>query len=382
MIFIKKLIVSGIYIHIPFCKQACNYCDFHFSTSMKLKSKLIDCIKKEVKLRSDYLTDKNIKTIYFGGGTPSLLDINEINGILEVLDQELSTSKVLEITLEANPDDLSDKYLEELAKTRVNRLSIGIQSFHQKDLTFMNRAHSSDEAHRVLKKAKSLNFLISADLIYGLPGSTMEEWKYNIGTLVNYKIEHISAYQLTLEEKTALHYMVSTGQTKMSSDNTYEEQFIFLRDQLNAAGYEQYEVSNFALPNQHSIHNSNYWKGIHYLGIGPSAHSYDGKSRSWNINNNSKYIDSIKKDIIDCNTEVLSTNDLYNEKVLTQLRTKWGLHIDELNSLPSKYQAFFFKNANKYINKGLILINKKRYTLSPKGIMLADKISSDLFWID
>ena len=372
--------MAGIYIHIPFCKQKCTYCDFHFSTTFSdYRKEMIEAILKELDLRKVYLQNQEIQTVYFGGGTPSLLTENEI---AEILTKIRSTFKVLqdvEITLEANPDDITEKQLAIWKQAGINRLSIGLQSFKASDLEWMNRAHTVEEANQCISMAQDAGFNnLTVDLIYGLPNLSIEEWQDHIQRLIDLKVPHISAYCLTVEGNTALDHLVKKGTIKPGTDEAQAEQFLALIALLEKNGYEQYEISNFCLKNAASIHNSNYWKGEHYLGIGPSAHSFDGKSRSWNVANNRKYIKAVQQDVDYSETEVLSNRDLFNESILTGLRTKYGVGIELLKNLLS-FTPDFEQTVLDFKNKNWLIELNGRYYLTKEGKLMADYIASELF---
>ena len=313
--------MAGIYIHIPFCKQACHYCDFHFSTSLKHKTHLVKSINKELFLRKSELKSEFIETIYFGGGTPSLLSPDEIRSILKTIFNDFEVVLNPEITFEVNPDDIDENYLKVIKKLGVNRLSIGIQSFFSNDLNLMNRSHDALQAEQVLELVSKYFKNFSVDLIYGTPGLTNEMWIKNIDTVLKYNTPHISSYALTIEKDTALSHFINKGIVKPVSDEQSQEQFQILVNKLIDVGFIHYELSNFGKPNKFSKNNSSYWNGGLYLGIGPSAHSYNGKTRSWNIANNLKYISSISKGILPSDVEVLTKIDRYNERIMTGLRT-------------------------------------------------------------
>ncbi len=374
--------MSGIYLHIPFCKQACHYCDFHFSTSVKKKPQLVEMLCRELFLRKEELKDP-VKTIYFGGGTPSLLDREELDKIFSVIFNHFEVIKNVEITLEANPDDLSEEILEMLAESPVNRLSIGVQSFFEEDLKLMNRAHNSEEALKSLQHAKKYFDNISIDLIYGIPGLTSENWKKNLKTALELEIPHISSYALTVEPKTALEKFIEKGKVKPVSDEVYREQFEILVNTLTANGFEHYEFSNFGKPGFHSQNNMAYWMGKTYLGIGPSAHSFDGKQRKWNVSNNSLYIKSLEKDEIPQQTEELSISDRYNEFVMTRLRTKFGVSPQEIKEkFGQTYVAYFLKESEKFLKDGLLEKREDHFHITKKGKFLSDGIAADLFYIE
>ena len=304
--------MSGIYIHIPFCKQACHYCDFHFSTSMNKKEEMVLALAKEIRLRKSESANEEVETIYFGGGTPSVLTSAEIDFLISEVYQNYSVIENPEITLEANTDDLSTERIVALSKSKVNRLSIGIQSFFEDDLKMMNRAHNSAEAQKCLSEASKYFDNISIDLIYGVPGMTNEKWQLNIEKALSFGIPHISSYALTVEPKTALKKLIQTGKVAEPNDEVAQEHFVILVDTLTANGFVHYELSNFGKENYFSKNNSAYWLGKKYIGIGPSAHSYDGISRSWNIANNPMYLKAIAIDELPNEIEKLSQSDRYN----------------------------------------------------------------------
>ena len=375
--------MAGIYIHIPFCKQACNYCDFHFSTSMKMKVDFVKAIIQEIELRKDVFANKFISSIYFGGGTPSLLSKEELDMIFEKLYKSFTIDADAEITLEANPDDLNFDKILQLKDTPINRLSIGVQSFRDEDLKYMNRAHTAIEAINSIKVAQDLGFQnITIDLIYGTPGMSNEDWKYNLRKSFALNLPHISSYALTVEEKTPLYYQILKKNIDAVDEQQSANQFKILMDEMLSYGYEQYEISNFCKDNSYSRHNSSYWKKNHYLGLGPSAHSYFGNSRLWNVSNNVKYIKALSASRLPLSKENLNTQDMYNEYVMTSLRTKWGCSLIEIEKDYSRSYLNYFKVQIKgHEMNGYIIENKGVYTLSEKGKLIADRITSDLFVI-
>jgi len=375
--------VSGIYIHIPFCKKACHYCDFHFSTSFKHKDQMIISLKNEILIRNRELKDKKIESIYFGGGTPSVLSILEINSLIQTVFDNYIINDSVEITLEANPDDLSHEKILELSKTRVNRLSIGVQSFFQKDLTLMNRSHSSNQAIDCIKSASKYFDNISVDLIYGIPGLDNSRWKENIEILISNNIPHISAYALTVEPKTALKKYIDNGIIAPIDDSQSQEQFYILLDILENHNYENYELSNFAKNKLYSVNNSAYWTRKNYIGIGPSAHSFNGNDRLWNIKNNVKYIESINNNILPNSKEVLSLIDKFNETVMFGLRTSRGISfVDIENDFGSIYKNQLIKNSQTHINNEFLIIKNNYLYITRKGKFLSDGIASDLFMLN
>ena len=375
--------MSGIYIHIPFCKQACHYCDFHFSTSMKKKEEMVLALSKEIQMRKNESSVKIIETIYFGGGTPSVLTSDEINFLIDTVYQNYQVVENPEITLEANPDDLSQVRIFELATSKINRLSIGIQSFFEDDLQMMNRAHNSAEAQKCLEIATLYFDNISIDLIYGIPGMTNEKWNQNIEKALSFGIPHISSYALTVEPKTALNKLIQTGKIAAPNDDVAQEHFAILVETLEYNGFIHYELSNFAKENYFSKNNSAYWLGKKYIGIGPSAHSYDGFSRSWNVANNSIYLKSIQEDKLPNENEILSATDRYNEYIMTGLRTIWGVSLDRVeNEFGKDYLNYLHKQAQKFLNDDLLFIEIDILKPTKKGKFLTDGIASDLFWVN
>ena len=372
--------MSGIYIHIPFCKQACHYCDFHFSTSMKKKEEMVFALAKEIQMRKDDSYEETIETIYFGGGTPSVLTSAEINFLIDTVYHNYNVVENPEITLEANPDDLSEERILELSKSKINRLSIGIQSFFEEDLKMMNRAHNSAEAKKCLEYATKYFDNISLDLIYSIPGMSNEKWKQNIETALSFGIPHISSYALTVEPRTALNKLIQTGKIAAPNDEVAQEHFAILVETLESKGFIHYELSNFAKENYFSKNNSAYWLGKKYIGIGPSAHSYNGVSRSWNVANNPIFLKSIQEDRLPNENEILSVTDRYNEYIMTGLRTIWGVSLDRVqNEFGFDYLNYLQKQANKFLDDDLLFIENGILKPTKKGKFLTDGIASDLF---
>lgn len=375
--------MSGIYIHIPFCKQACHYCDFHFSTSLKKKSELVSALQNELVLRKNELPNEPIKTIYFGGGTPSLLNLEELTAIFKTIYTEFTIAENPEITLEANPDDLSEEKINELANSKINRLSIGVQSFFEEDLKLMNRAHNAEEALNSIKLARSKFDNISVDLIYGIPGMSNERWQKNIQILLDLDIPHISSYSLTVEPNTALQKFIEKGKIKPVDDAAAAQHFETLRTVLKNAGFEHYEFSNYGKPGYFSQNNTAYWLGKPYLGIGPSAHSYDGNSRKWNIANNTLYIKAIEKSELPLEVEELSITDRYNEYIMTRLRTHFGVDLVEVESKFGKEYLEYLKEQSVVLfEKEFLRIENNVMHITEKGTFLSDGIAADLFYID
>jgi oxygen-independent coproporphyrinogen-3 oxidase len=376
--------MAGIYIHIPFCKQACHYCDFHFSTSLHNKDAFLKALKREIALQKNYLSGEKIATIYFGGGTPSLLSAIELKEIFNALAENFDIAENAEITLEANPDDLTIEKIKMLKDNSVNRLSIGIQSFYDEDLKLMNRAHNSEEALHAVKYAQENGFHnITIDLIYGIPTLTHHHWRNNLQIAFALNVKHISAYCLTVEPKTALAHQVKTGQVKNVDEQHSSEQFEIMLEAMHANDFIQYEISNFCKDGSYSRHNSNYWLKEKYLGLGPSAHSYNGLSRQWNVSNNGLYIQSLEKEELNFEREELSTGQRYNEYVLTSLRTIWGTDLSHIVSqFGAGYLNHCLKEAEKYIQTEMVVNEENKLFLTDKGKLIADRIASDLFKIE
>lgn len=375
--------MSGIYIHIPFCKQACHYCDFHFSTSMKKKDEMILALANELKLRKTEFENEIVETIYFGGGTPSILQIADLRFLIETVYDNYSIIENPEITLEANPDDLSEDRIIELSRTKINRLSIGIQSFFEDDLKLMNRAHNAEEAIKCLEIATQYFDNISLDLIYGIPGMTSEIWKKNIEIALSFGLPHISSYALTVEPKTALHKLIQNGAIKNPKDEVAQEHFSILVELLEANDFIHYELSNFGKVNYFSKNNSSYWLGKKYIGIGPSAHSYNRISRSWNVSNNSLYIKAIQENQLPNEVETLTISDRYNEYIMTGLRTIWGVSLDNIETeFGITYLDYLMKQVQKFLNDDLLILKDNILKPTKKGKFLTDGIASDLFMLN
>jgi oxygen-independent coproporphyrinogen-3 oxidase len=374
--------VSGIYIHIPFCKQACHYCDFHFSTSLKKKSELVAAICKELILRKAEIKEE-IQTIYFGGGTPSLLTLEELEQIIDVVTSNFYISEDPEITLEANPDDLTKDVILQLSQSSINRLSIGVQSFFEEDLKLMNRAHNASEAMYSIKEALRYFDNISIDLIYGIPGMSKERWQENLKIALSLKVPHLSCYALTVEPRTALETFIKQGIVPPVEDDVAEEHYKLLLSTSEAAGYENYEFSNFSIEGYYSQNNTGYWQGKSYLGIGPSAHSYDGDTRSWNINNNTKYIKGIEAGSLPIEREVLSKKDKFNEYIMTGLRTKWGVSLKKIEDNFGKvFHDYLLEQAEEPLSNKLLFLEDNELKVSKKGKFLSDGIASSLFLVN
>jgi putative oxygen-independent coproporphyrinogen III oxidase len=374
--------LAGIYIHIPFCKQHCSYCDFHFSTSLKHKPDLINALIKEVESRKNQLTSQ-INTIYFGGGTPSLLNVDDLKRIVDSVYKNYNVSDNIEFTLECNPDDLTKEKLKELKVSGVNRLSIGVQSFNNKELKFFNRAHDSLEAESCIKRSQDSGFEnITIDLIYGSPVLTNEIWGDNLQKVKEFSVPHLSAYGLTVEPKTILDFQIKKGQSPKLDDDKMIEQFKVLVQKMKECELVQYEVSNFGKEGFFSQHNSNYWKGEEYLGFGPSAHSYIGEKRFWNVSNNIKYIKALNSNQEYFEEELISKKTAYNEYVLTRLRTIWGVETNYIRTnFDEEINQHFQKEIKTYLNSSYLQQINNKITLTDSGVLIADKITSDLFYV-
>ncbi|WP_160138870.1 radical SAM family heme chaperone HemW [Chryseobacterium sp. c4a] len=373
-----------IYIHIPFCKQKCSYCNFHFSTSLNFKDEMLRAMKTEIQLRKDELQNRSLQSLYFGGGTPSILSVDEINSLIDEVLRYFSFEKDIEITLEANPDDLDKNFLKQLSGTPVNRLSIGTQSFFEEDLKLMNRAHTASEAEGSIKRAQDFGFEnLSIDLIYGSPTSNLEIWKENLHKTIALEVPHISSYALTVEPKTALDNWIAKGKVKSPKEEEQNREFYYLSDFLKDHGFEHYEVSNFAKPGFYSRHNSSYWKYQEYLGIGPSAHSYNGFDvRSWNIANNQQYIKSLNTKLLAKEEEILSKEDQFNEMIMIGLRTTWGVNLKSLKEkFDDRFMEHFQNEIKQKIEEGILIIENEHLKIPEKHWFMADGIASDLFMV-
>jgi oxygen-independent coproporphyrinogen-3 oxidase len=376
--------VAGIYLHIPFCKQACHYCDFHFSTTLANKAPFVDALLREIELTKDYLGGETIKTIYFGGGTPSLLTGDELKRVLDKLYQTYDVVNDAEITLEANPDDLNMQKIIELQSSPVNRLSIGIQSFRDEDLKMMNRAHNAKEADYSVKAAQDKGFEnITIDLIYSIPQLSIHDWKENLNKAFALQVQHISAYSLTFEPKTVFGNYEKRGLMKPVEQEQSSDQFLTMLQEMRANGFEQYEVSNFCKPGYESKHNSAYWSGEKYLGLGPSAHSFDGKSRQWNVANNSVYIRSLMEGKLTFEREELDARTQLNEYLMTGLRTRKGVDLQRIQTQFGVDLYKLYKDMLDELNhQGKIIMEGNRLALTDEGLLMADRIASDLFIIE
>lgn len=371
--------MSGIYLHIPFCRRACHYCDFHFSTSFKTYQGVIHSTIKELNHWSS-TWHAPIQTIYFGGGTPSTLKSEDLGQILDLIRSKYQVEPAAEITLEANPEDINVKILREWKSMGINRLSMGVQSFFEDELSWMNRNHSAEKSKTSVKMAQDAGFEnITIDLMYGLPVSNSKRWSENVQNALDLNVPHLSAYALTVEERTALYHQIKSGDMREPSEEEAHEQFLFLRGALQDAGYEHYEISNFAMPGWRSVHNGNYWNGVPYLGIGPGAHGYDGDIRRMNISNNAQYIRLMDKGDFWYETEELSTQDRFNELAMTHLRKAEGISLEEVQvRFGDEYKSHLMNAANSALEKGWLEWKGDRLTLTESGILFADGITVEL----
>ncbi len=375
--------MAGIYIHIPFCRQKCYYCDFYKTVNTSLIQKFIQTLKTEVLLRKDYLENEKVDTIYFGGGTPSVLNRSEITGIIDFLQKQFNISDHAEITLEANPDDLSPEYLADLYASGIGRLSIGIQSFQDELLKKMNRRHTARQGIMAVENAWNTGFKdISADLIYGLPGLNPDTWKSDLTEVFKLPVQHLSAYHLTYHKGTPFYTRLKKGTLKPLTENHSIKQFEMLIQLAVENGFEQYEISNFAKNGNYSKHNTSYWKGVKYIGLGPSAHSFNGVSRSWNVSHIDSYLKAVESGLSFSEMEILTENDKYNEHILTRIRTMWGVSEEELTAEFGDEKTDYFKlNVSKYLTLGLVKFEDKKYTFSEKGWFVSDEIMANLMFI-
>jgi putative oxygen-independent coproporphyrinogen III oxidase len=375
--------MAGIYIHVPFCSKRCTYCDFFSSTNMQNKETYVDSVVKELELRKEYLSGEGIGTIYFGGGTPSQLDIRAFERIFETISRLYQVDEDAEITLEANPDDMTPGYVEGIATLPFNRVSMGVQSFKDEDLHFLNRRHDIRQAFKAIALCKENGLInLSIDLIYGLPGQSMEDWQFNLSEAIRLDIPHLSSYHLIYEEGTPLFRQLHSGKVKPVMEELSVAMFTELIDTLADAGYEQYEISNFAKNKLYSRHNSSYWKGIKYLGVGPSAHSFDGKTRQWNVSSMTKDFKGIAAGFPDVEMEELDTKTSYNDFIITGLRTMWGVDLHELQKLyGEELLTYCMKQAAPHLKNGLLVNADSVLKLTRQGIFISDGIMSDLLYV-
>jgi len=376
--------MAGIYIHVPFCKTICIYCDFFTKTNMDKKNPYIDAVCKEAKIRSSYIDNEKVETIYFGGGTPSQLPKEDIKSILDTIYNTYEVATDAEITLEANPDDLNEDYANDLIQIGINRLSMGVQSFDDDELKFLNRRHSAERAIKAVKLSQNAGFKnISIDLMYGLPNQTMDIWKKNLQTAIDLHIQHISSYHLIYEEGTKLYRLLQKGNIKSVDEELSVEMFSTMIDYLTKADFIHYEISSFGKEGLFSKHNSSYWLGTKYLGLGPAAHSFDGQNRSWNISSIPKYISGINANEPNIEIEYLDKKTQYNDFILTGLRTMWGVNKHKLEKKFGKDMlSYCDRNIQKYIDSSDVIETNNIYKLNKSGIFISDSIMSNLMYID
>ena len=377
--------MAGIYIHVPFCKSRCAYCDFYSTVQHGLREPYAATVCRELGYRLAELRNEPVKTIYFGGGTPSALEIEELRRILGCIVslEQIEHAEMLEITLEANPDDLTEEYVKELRTLPINRVSMGIQSFHDRTLRLVGRRHTAQEAIEAVHRLQHAGITnISIDLIYGLPGETLEDWAYSLDQAIALGVKHISAYHLTYEEGTRLWRMLEQGLVQPIDEEQSVRSFELLREKLLAAGYEHYEISNFALPGYHSRHNSSYWKGTSYIGIGPGAHSYDGLNRRWNLTDLITYIATPQGDDVPHEVEHLTTDERYDERIITELRTSRGIDLTKLKSdFGERYHTHCLRCATPYLDRGQLSHTADDHLrLTPESIFISDAIIRDLLY--
>ena len=375
--------MAGIYIHIPFCAKRCLYCDFFSSTDMQFKTPYIQAIIREMELRKDYIDNEPIETIYFGGGTPSQLGKKDFEKIFDAINRIFDTSQCQEITLEANPDDMTPEYAASLQKLPFNRISMGVQSFQEKDLRFLNRRHNREQAIRAVALCKEHGISnINIDLIYGLPGQTLDEWSLNLEEAIQLDVPHISAYHLIYEERTALYKLLKEGGITPVDEELSVSLFSTLINRLTKAGYLHYEISNFARPGYISQHNSSYWLGKKYIGIGAAAHSYNGSNRLWSVSSLPLYLKGIATETPNVEIEELDENTQYNDFIITRLRTMWGIQLQKIKELFGEEKWNYLKQqAEPYLQQDLLNLQNETLKLSKKGIFISDGIMSDLLWI-
>lgn len=376
--------MAGIYLHIPFCKTRCIYCDFYSTTRSEMADRYVSALCRELKLRKSYLDNEPVETIYFGGGTPSQLSKENFEKIFETIEREYNLGNCEEITLEANPDDLTPEYIKMLSSLPFNRISIGIQTFNEQTLRLLKRRHTAEQAISAVKECRMAGFQnISIDLMYGLPVETPESWEADLEQAVNLNVEHISAYHLIYEEGTPLYEMLQKHKVEEVDEESSVDFFALMIDRLTKAGFQHYEISNFCKPDMYSQHNSSYWTGKKYLGCGPSAHSFNGSTRQWNVSSLDKYIAGIEKGIPDFEIEELDVTTRYNDFVITSLRTMWGLSLNRLEEeFGTEFKQYCLENAQTYLDSGKLEISDNTLFLSKEGIFISDGIMSDLLWVE
>ncbi|MGB0422810.1 MAG: radical SAM family heme chaperone HemW [Flavobacteriales bacterium] len=372
--------MAGIYLHVPFCKQKCSYCDFHFSTSMKLKKDMVKAMVAELEMHANEWENELIETVYFGGGTPSILDGGELKELLEAVKKNYRVLEKAEVTIEANPDDIDPFALKEWKSIGINRLSIGLQSFQSDQLVWMNRAHTAEEALKCIPLAQEHGFdNISVDLIYGLPGMSLKSWEEQLKIIASLNVQHLSCYILTVEEKTLLHKQVTNKEKIIPHDELISAQYTLLCKWAKMHGFEHYEVSNFAQEGKRSEHNGNYWKRKAYLGIGPSAHGFKGKQRNWNIANNPRYIKQLQNGEPAFDFEQLTERDVVNEEIMVGLRKKEGIDPKLILRESKKEQDEINASLARFTEKGWLKITPEAITMTESGWLMSDAVSAELF---
>ena len=372
--------MGGIYIHIPYCKKKCSYCNFYFSVSTKTMSSFTESLLREIELTKDYLSEKELISLYLGGGTPSLLNLYDLEKIIIKIREIYNFKNEIEITIEANPDDISESYIKSIVKLGINRISIGIQSFDARELQLFGRIHDPVTALNSILICKDNGIEnMNIDLIFGIPGSGETTWKKNLDIFLGADIDHLSCYNLTIEPKTEIFHQLKTKKIPEINDKISTFQFLDTIEYLGNNGYEHYEISNYARNEKYAIHNTNYWKGGHYLGLGPSANSFNGEVRQWNVSNIRKYIHSIEAGILPLESEKLSEADKYNEYIMTGLRTMWGVNIEKIAEINGSFAHLFLENIKPYVDDGKIQLRNTIYSLSDQGKLFADRIAADLF---
>lgn len=372
--------MAGIYFHFPFCRQACHYCNFHFSTQLKYQDQMLQAFKKEIELRTEEWPEE-LESIYFGGGSPSLLSPKSVEQLINLVIKKINLRHGIEITIEVNPDDVTFEYLEALSSIGINRLSIGIQSFLDRELKFMNRIHNADQAVKTIEWTAQLFQNFSVDLIYGTPSSDLFSWKKNLNQALSFDVPHLSSYALTVEPKTVLAHQVKNKKVRLLDEEWVKLQYDWMVNRMEEAGYENYEFSNFSKPGFHAVNNANYWKGKAYMGIGPAAHSYDGKrKRSWNPSNNIKYLKSIQQGILPAQFENLNAHEAFNEYLMTGLRTSWGVSLHKINETFGKhYSNYLEKQVENHLIDQRLYWDGDVLKVSKSAKFLTDGIASDLF---
>ncbi len=376
--------MAGIYLHIPFCKTRCIYCDFYSTTRSELKTRYVRDLCSELEMRKEYLKEERVETIYFGGGTPSQLEEGDFRQLFETIQKCYGMESCHEITLEANPDDLSKEYLQMLSTLPFNRLSMGIQTFDDATLKLLKRRHDARTAIEAVDRCRQAGLSnISIDLIYGLPGETKERWENDLRQAIDLNVEHISAYHLIYEEDTPIYKMLKQHQVSEVDEDSSLEFFTLLIERLQKAGFEHYEISNFCRPGKHSRHNTSYWQGIPYLGCGPSAHSFDGMTREWNVSSIDLYIKGIEENRRAFEIEYLDQATRYNEFIITTIRTVWGTPIEKLKqTFGNELWEYCRKMAAPYLENGKLEEHDGALRLTREGIFISDSIMSDLLWVD